>query len=849
MAAFKISLQLADFTSSNVYLEGEDKSIDAVKAWLGGRGSTGTAIPWAGIFEAVSSTSSQSSTGLLLKIARALVQLLKSSEEVLRFDESTAAVLAPDIEAAATAALKLSFFFLCHLTKATTTSWPIRKECSQALAAAEIRVSLVEAADKRAAELLLLTTMLEVLVAASSSPGSDVSLKPIAAATKKTVIDFLAQVLCQATASARALKALLSLVEQPKQKDSVLKDVASVFLCAWQHSEVTGCSIIAATLDRAGKNNTSSSDNLACILLTLASSRDAIGAQLRASLMAQPKEVSLLLQHLRPAVKKLALDIAAILRFKEVFPTVAMKECWSQIVFAAVLIVLHDFDANLRGKALSILENYAEGIVVAADNTVNGRKFMESIVSSLGDCLIDRSIAVRKKAVLATAAIASAATSHLPSTEALLLTLQARAMPNVCSLLQLPRDNKLYPGETAAATLCTTFIALARPAHLPAGALSMLSLHRTTPDETVRLQLQTAFAEACLSGSSSSETTMLEALLSECITQQEVAELRSTLHLATDGNRTFAARMQAELSRVAENISNLITHYNEGRMERLAKMIYVLGPPPAAVASRPGGSGGKAATEEECVWLLNLTQSIVRKRNGFDYYCHALRWTLLSLKLWMEQLEADSKAKLESGIVALVISVAACQCSDAMKSSLSLVHLLPNAREMFNVLLNYFSPSAKEKSTSFATPFPVDENNASACVAFLSTSTAMAELYRLDKADFCSYLDQQQDQRSLEGLEEENVAGSTAAAFKDDAEVTDFCLQAEGENRSNEEAAQRYLDHLLGAQDTAPAAFLPAFLELAALEGDRHSAVRVRKIAMHCFLIQKLYTTLVDISY
>ncbi|KAG7667346.1 hypothetical protein Ndes2526B_g04146 [Nannochloris sp. 'desiccata'] len=804
---FKITLQLADFISSEVYrnASSSEKSIDAVKTWLAGRGSSRN-VPWAGIFEVVSKAGNQEMTPLLLKLAESLISLLQSSQSLLKTDQDGGVVLAPEVEAAATESLKLAFFFLCHLTK-FPSSWLTRKECSKALVALEIGGGIFEAADKRAAELLLLTTLLEIL-AAAGPPLSNASLKSDAAATKKTAVDFIAELLCQKSIAPRVLEPLFSLAEQPKQKDSVLKDVASIFLATMQRSKIAGCSVVATTLDRAGKNNNSSSDNLASILLTLTSSKDSVGLLLRASLMVQVKEVCFLLQHPRPAVKKAALDMVVILGF-EVATTAVLDHCWSSLAFAAVLKFLHDHDANLRTKALSILENHAEEAVAAVSTSAS----LESFASSLADCLIDRSVAVRKKAVLALSAIVSAATYSSASAPVLLSSLQMKTMTTICYLLQLPRDSKLYPGESAAATLCTTFIGLAQPSKTPAGALSLLELHRTTPDDSARLTLQAVLAETFLPSTLSSETGLI-ALLNNFTTRQEVEELRSTLHSATAANRNLAARMQVELSRVAESMFelNLANKYDKESMHCLSKMIYLLGSPEPA-GSRSGDGDGRTEAEEECLWLLNLTRSIATQNNSTNT-TETLYWCLRSLKLWMQQLEADSGRKLESEIPAIVVSVPACESPDALKTALSLVHSLSNARDVSNSLLSYF---AHQAGISFRPSLPVaDKEKASATIAFLSTLESMVELYKNEKAEFLAYLhQQQQNQRrnGIEGVEEEIIA-------EGDAGGTDFCLQAEGEDRVHEAAAQSYLESLLEAQESAPVAFLPALLELAAVEKD-----------------------------
>jgi len=816
---FKISL-LDDFTTSTVYRNASrsEKNIDAVKAWLAGRRGSQN-VPWAGIFEVLPKAGNQDNgmAPIISKLATSLIEILQSSQSLLRTDQDNKIVLAPEVKAASIEALKLAFFFLCHLAK-SPSSWFTRKECIKALVALEISGGILETADKRAAELLLLTVLLEIL-AAAGSPLSDASLKSAAADTKKTAIDFLAEILCQESRASRVLESIFTLAEQPKQKDSVLKDIASIFLATMQRSKMVGCSVVAATLDRAGKNNSSSSDNLASILLTLASFKDSVGLLLRASLMVQVKEVSFLLQHLRPAVKKAALDMVVSFGF-EVKSTVVLHNCWSSIAYAAVLKFLHDHDANLRTKALSSLQNYPEEVVAA----VPTNSASESFSICLTDCLIDRSIAVRRKAVLALSAIVGVLSTSSASTSTLLSALQSKTMSTICDLLQLPRDSKLYPGESAATTLCTTFINLAQPSKAPAGALILLKLHRTAPDDTTRLTLQVALAKAFLPFNSSSATG-LEALLEKCATQQEVEELRSTLQLATAADSRLAARMQVELSRVAERMSNLVNNnYEKESMQCLSKMIYLLSPPQPA-GSWQGDGDGRTEAEEECLWLLNLTQSIAthcRSHNTTE----SLNCCLLSLKIWMQQLEADSAEKLANEIPALVISVAACESTDALNTALSLVHSLSNARDVFNSLLSYF---AHQAGISFRSSFPADDKEkASATIAFLSTLEAMVELYKYEKAEFLAYLHQHQQnqRRDIEGVEQEIIA-------EGDPGVTDFCLQAEGEDRIHEEAAQKYLESLLEAQDSAPAAFLPALLELAAVEegvGNVESGtIKVRK--------------------
>jgi len=800
---FKISLQLADFTSSEVYRNASpsEKTVDAVKEWLAGRGGSQN-CPWAGLFEVVSKAGNQDMTPLLVKLAKTLIDLLQSSQRLLKTDRDGGVVLAPEVEAASTESLKLAFFFLCHLTK-SPCSWLIRKECSTALAALDIGGGIFEAADKRAAELLLLTALLEIL-AAAGAPVSDASLKAAAASTKKTAVDYLAATLCQESSASRVLESIFSLAEQPKQKDSVLKDVASIFLATMQRSKIAGCSIVAATLDRAGKSNSSSADNLATILLSITSSKGSIGIMVRASLMVQVKEVSLLLQHSRPAVKKAALDMVVNLGFEARF-TAVLDDCWSSIAFAAVLKFLRDPDANLRVKALSILQKYAEDDVVAVSTNDDS----ESFANSLQECLIDRSSAVRKKAVLALSAIVSATTRSSAPTPTLLSALQTKTMSTIGDLLQLSRDSKLYPGEFAATTLCTAFILLAQPAKTPAGALSLLRLHRTAPDDTARLTLQDALAEALLPCSSS--TTGLRALLDKCTTQQEVEALRSMLHSAIAANSSLAARMHVALSRVAERMSDLVNSYDEESMQCLSKMIYLLGPAQPA-ESRQGDGDERTEAEEECLWLFNLTIGIAAQHNS-TCTTEALYWCLRSLKFWMQQLEAISTEKLAREIPALVISVAACESADALKTALSLVYFISDARDVYNSLLSYF---AHQAGISFQPSLPVDDKKkASATIAFLSTLEAMVELYKFEKAEFLSYLhrhQQNQGRNGIGGVEEEIIAGS-------DAEVTDFCLQAEGEDRVHEEAAQRYLESLL-AQDSAPVAFLAALLELAAVDED-----------------------------
>ena len=277
--------------------------------------------------------------------------------------------------------------------------------------------------------------------------------------------------------------------------------------------------------------------------------------------------------------------------------------------------------------------------------------------------------------------------------------------------------------------------------------------------------------------------------------------------------------MQAELRRVAENISKLMDNYNEESMQRLAKMIYVLG---------PSAASQKAAAEEEFVWLLNLTQSIAARNQCSNSQSHALYSFLRSLKLWIEQLGIDSRRKQATRLSALVISVSACQSPDLTKCSLALLHSLPNTGEALNSVLTYFAREAgisvgKEESTSVLVSV---EKKASACLAFLSTLAAMAELYKQEKSEFLVSLKQQKQnlpRGSVDVVEEEEKedCGGEAAMMSDADGVTDFCLEAEGENSSDLlAAAQKYLDDLLEAQDTAPAAFLPALLELASLEGE-----------------------------
>jgi hypothetical protein len=770
----RISLQLDDFASSEVYHDALEKDIDAVKAWL--RSTSLENVPWAGVFE-VCKASNQDAASLRTKLAKALTRILNSSQHVLKSAKDTGEVLAPEDESAATDAFKLSFFFICHLIKANNSSWPVRETCSRALVAAEL--SLLEAVDKRAAELLLLNTLLDIL-AAGGSPVSDASLKSVAAATKKTVVDYLAELLSQESSASRVLEAIFSLAEQPKQKEIVLKDIANVFLSTMQRSELAGCSIVTMTLDRTAKNITNSSDNLASILLTLMSTRDPIGVQFIGSLLAQPAKVGPLFQHPRPAVKKAALEIAAMLGFG-ISSTPIVNQFWSQVAYTAVLKFLHHHDANLRVKALTILENYPEEVVAVA---VSEGGTPGTFASTLRECLIDKSVLVRKRAVGAFADIVVAATRASASTSATLLAaLQANT---AYEILQLPRDSKLYPGEAAATNLCTTLLALAQPANSPDGALRMLSLYRTTPDDASRLTIQSALAEACLSRkSNSSQATLLEALLVKC-TDQEVTELRSLLHSATAANRTLAARVQAELAAVAETLSENITPKS---MESLSKMIYVLGPPQPA--ARPAAEEEEGV--DECRWLLSLTDSLADQPNEAVFH-----WFLRSLKLWMEQLEPDSRGKLATELLFLIIRVAAGKGKGsvvgALTTALSLVHLLPNAREAFESLLERLEYDSKIYAVA-------------QCPIF----TSMAELYVKEKADFLSYLKQQQ----------QNERSSDESAVEEQSTTAPELLQF----------AQKYIDDLLEELDTVPAAYIPALLEVAAY-GRVHNAIRVRTRAL-----------------
>jgi hypothetical protein len=783
---FKISLQLEVFASSEIYRAAStsDKSLEVVNAWLSGRADS---VPWAGIFEELCKASLQ------LKLAKALTRVLNTSETVLN-DDDNGVVLAPETEAAASEAFKLAFFFLCHLAKATNSSLLVCHLCTKALVA--VNLCILEALDKRSAEILLLTTLLEVLAGASSPSLSDASLKSAAAATKKTAVVYLAECLCD-NQETRVLEALFTLAEQPKQNDSVLKDIASIFLLAMQRSEIAGCSVVAAILERAAKNSTGSSDNLASILLTLSSSKDPAGAQLRASLLAQPAELSALFHHPRAAVKKAALEIAATLGFG-ISSTAIVDNCWSQIAFSAVQRVLRDPDANLRGKALTILENYATEVVAAAAAASSTNQ--ESFAASLENCLIDRSVTARKKTFAALEAIV-AATINLISLEpvaaqALLSALQAKTMPTVCNLLQLSKDSKLYPGDSVA--LCSTFISLAQPAQSPAGALSLLSLIRNVQHQaTICLKLQAALAEVCLplrpnDFSASTETSLLEAMLQKCTTQQELADLGSVLQSAEAANRTLAARMHTEFSRVSERLSELVNldldNSNKASMTlHLSKMIYVLGPPP------------QGAPTEVCAWLLDLTERLATQNTMEN---SAIHWCLLSLKVWMEQL--GSVDTLAQRVFYLVVRIAAFKMPDALKTALSLLHMLSNSREAFETVLYYNFPTVADITKSCDCPagstFPVISENelVSSIVPFLSIVTAMADLYKREKAEFLDYLKQQQ--KEIQGAAEENVVGDNGGGGR-------------GDDRFLADLAQKYLDDLLEApQDTLPAAFIPYLL-------------------------------------
>ena len=93
----------------------------------------------------------------------------------------------------------------------------------------------------------------------------------------------------------------------------------------------------------------------------------------------------------------------------------------------------------------------------------------------------------------------------------------------------------------------------------------------------------------------------------------------------------------------------------------------------------------------------------------------------------------------------------------------------------------------------------------------MTTLAAMGQLYSQEKLRFLAVLQLQSSQGRVE--DNSSDAGPTAEGGGARAMETD-CLQAEGDSHAQEAAAQKYIEDLIDAQISVPAAFVPALLSL-----------------------------------
>ena len=145
---FKVSLQLAEFANSSSFspdLSSIDEATTKLKAWNNRpNADSSTVPPFSAIFTVLSQTPSAASGDntckqhptLLARLGNALIKRAKLSMRLLQIGDETSGattsssfLLAPDHLQEEINCLKQTFFFMCHLVKATGT-WKIDKKVS-----------------------------------------------------------------------------------------------------------------------------------------------------------------------------------------------------------------------------------------------------------------------------------------------------------------------------------------------------------------------------------------------------------------------------------------------------------------------------------------------------------------------------------------------------------------------------------------------------------------------------------------------------------------------------------------------------------------------------------------------
>lgn len=740
-------------------------------------------------------------------------------------------------------------------SEASITAWQLSRDGLTSLVDFDARLKgsqgVLGVRELKTASLLLQTTALDVL---STPLPTNASNKQVAETTKSIAFEYLARFLCptegteEVAAAAACLDALLALVEQPKQKENVRKDIAKVIMAVMRHNMKAGCSVVAEMVRRISTHQDPKvtaghgQDNLAAVLAILSAVPGQPGAHLRASFKAQVEQIYSWLHHPRPAVRKEALGILANLQTDRA----RVPDFWHRLSFAAAVQLLGDKDANLRAKALGVLAIYAE----EAANTVWPQQqtlpdeeapcvlgiSAKAFACDLRARLLDRSITVRKRAASTLSAII-AAKPVLGVVEAL----QSEVMPTLCNLLQLPRDSKLYPGEAAAEPMCEALMGLALPkgAGCPEGVLCLLRLHSTVADDATRVKLEKALAQALLPASGPSDfTPLLQDVLKQA-SRRDVASFRNLLRSAAEHSIPLRGRMERALWAFAEHYSSLTAE----TAVLLTRAIFMLGPISNSSTQHAQHDQGNATEAmQQFQWLCNLGHSIVGSMHESGHgntMNEALRWCLMSVELALKQLPADSAAALQSDTVALVCEVAlsAGSTSEEIMTALTTLHALPEARGALTAVLGDLAVAAGITGPASLLPEidlstqlkvylgdhrqPQDQPPASrerAAAAFITALGAMGQTYLKEKSRFLSCLQLQSteggNERDGNAAEGGDHLTTTSTVGDDGDPMETDCLQDEGESRAQEASAQKYIEELIEAQESVPAAFLPALLSM-----------------------------------
>ena len=671
--------------------------------------------------------------------------------------------------------------------------------------------AVFESGDARSCTLLLHSTVLDTLAVPLST---DQSTKSMTEKTKSIVTDFLANLLCPPTTTtittaaacpaALIFDALLALVELPKQKDMVLKDIARVIVATMKLNQLAGSTLVTSMLNRLS-NGSSHADNLAALLsIVLSSSINTTTttttntyAYFQACFMGQCDKVCALLEHSRVAVRKSALEILSALS--------QFVPLGTQIAIAAIMKTLHDKDANLRAKALLLFENQAAAGVLAffQDETCFASVTPEYAACSLGACLVDRSVTVRKRAASTLAVLVMTNGSAAATlAQRFIAALHCELVPVLCGLLQLPRGSKLYPGETSSSTLCDVLICLVQSlSQSESATLCLLRLHRSTPDEATRTKLEASIVNSCLPPSRGANfifaDSFLAKLLSSC-RRRDVFQLREIL---LNNRKEIADRELIAMACIAEQASTV----SMDAVLPLTRAIYVL----------------KTGNEEDeddddargqCQWLLQLTDTISSQLAALGTHAHeSLFWCLKAAAAELQQSSSQLRAAVSSQVANVVwkVAVTLVGCTpEHLEIALSMLKFMPDPRTVFTELLSCLAATAG--ITTSQSPHVSSLLSKKATTSFLTVLSATADVYLEEKSRFLACLQQQNLVRTTDGMQEEN-----GEEDENDAMETD-CLQAEGEARAQECAAQKYLEELLEAEDTVPAAFVPALLTIVA---------------------------------